>query len=87
VRRQDQISDRKSPKLSTLHHFAIEISLREFDNVLQYLTAQNLSPTTMVHGWIGWRSIYVSDPDSNTVKFVSYDPSVLRPEDIAISRP
>ena len=42
-------------------------------NVLRYLKVQKLDPTTVVHDWIGWRSIYVSDSDDNTVEFVSYD--------------
>jgi catechol 2,3-dioxygenase len=70
-----------NPRFSTLHHFAIEISLKEYESVLQYLGAQKLDPATAVHDWIGWRSIYVSDPDGNTVEFVSYDASVLRPKE------
>jgi hypothetical protein len=31
----------------------------------------------MVHDWIGWGPIYVSDPDNNTPEFVSYDQSGL----------
>ena len=67
-----------NPRLSTLHHFAIEISVSEYENVLQHLVTHRLDPHTMVHDWIGWRSIYVSDPDNNTVEFVCYDASVLR---------
>ena len=26
------------------------------------------------HEWVHWRSIYVRDPDGNTVEFVCYDP-------------
>jgi catechol 2,3-dioxygenase len=74
-----QTWDGWNPRLSTLHHFAIEISLSEYENVLQYLRAQKLDPST-VHDWIGWRSIYVADPDDNTVEFVSYDASAPRPE-------
>jgi catechol 2,3-dioxygenase len=70
-----------NPRLLTLHHFAIEISLREYEIVLQHLPAHKLNPSTAVHDWIGWRSIYVSDPDNNIVEFVSYDASVLRSEE------
>jgi catechol 2,3-dioxygenase len=65
------------PKLSTLHHFAIEISLRNYEEVLSYLAQKGLNPNTQIHSWIGWRSIYVSDPDDNTVEFVCYDESTL----------
>src|ERR1700722_20785005 len=75
-----QTWDGWNARLSTLHHFAIEISLSEYENVLQYLRAQKFDPSTAVHDWIGWRSIYVADPDDKTVEFVSYDESALRPE-------
>ncbi len=65
------------PELSTLHHFAVEISLSAYEGVLAYLAENALRPNTQVHPWIGWRSIYVSDPDDNTVEFVCYDRSVL----------
>ncbi len=65
------------PSQSTLHHFAIEISLAGFDGVLAYLDQKGLNPNTQTHPWIGWRSIYVSDPDDHTVEFVCYDRSIL----------
>jgi catechol 2,3-dioxygenase len=66
-----------SPEMSTLHHFAVEISLGAHAKVLEYLVRAGLNPNTQTHSWIGWRSIYVSDPDENTVEFVSYDRSAL----------
>ena len=53
-----QTWDGWNPRLSTLHHFAIEISLSEYENVLQYLRAQKLDPSTAVHDWssIAFRS-------------------------------
>ena len=66
-----------APKSSTLHHFAVEIKLAEYEAVLVYLTKQGLAPNTSTHAWIGWRSIYVSDPDGHTVEFVCYDGSIL----------
>jgi catechol 2,3-dioxygenase len=65
-----------APGSSTLHHFAIEIKLDAFEDVLAYLTNQGLQPNTSTHPWIGWRSIYVSDPDGHTVEFVCYDGSI-----------
>lgn len=65
------------PESSALHHFAIEIALDDYQRTLDYLTEQRLRPNTSTHPWIGWRSIYVSDPDDHTVEFVCYDCSVL----------
>jgi catechol 2,3-dioxygenase len=75
--REGKSWDGCEPRLSTLHHFAIEISLKDYENILGYLTDQGLNPNTSIHAWIGWRSIYVSDPDENTVEFVCYDRSTL----------
>jgi len=75
--RAGKVWDGCAPMLSTLHHFAIEIALADYDKTLAYLTECGLDPNTAIHGWIGWRSIYVSDPDDNTVEFVCCDPSVL----------
>jgi catechol 2,3-dioxygenase len=69
--REGKTWDGCNPRLSTLHHFAIEISLNQYWRVLE------LHPNTQTHPWIGWRSIYVSDPDDNVVEFVCYDASVL----------
>jgi catechol 2,3-dioxygenase len=75
--REGKTWDGCEPRLSTLHHFAVEISLKDYESVLTYLTEQDLKPNTSVHAWIGWRSIYVSDPDENTIEFVCYDHSTL----------
>jgi catechol 2,3-dioxygenase len=75
--REGKTWDGCEPRQSTLHHFAIEISLKDYESVLDYLTGQGLKPNTSIHAWIGWRSIYVSDPDENTVEFVCYDQSTL----------
>lgn len=68
-----QAPDAKAP---TLHHFAIEISLADFDEALTSLTTAGLNPNTAEHPWIGWRSIYVTDPDGHIVELVAVDPSI-----------
>jgi catechol 2,3-dioxygenase len=55
----------------------VEIVLADYEKTLAYLIQQGLNPNTGAHPWIGWRSIYISDPDDHTVEFVCYDPSVL----------
>lgn len=75
--RKDHVWEGCAPKSSTLHHFAIEIELAQYESVLGYLTDHGLLPNTSTHPWIGWRSIYVSDPDGHTIEFVCYDGSIL----------
>lgn len=75
--REGKAWDGCEPRLSTLHHFAIEITLNSYQSVVNYLVGKGLNPNLQTHPWIGWRSVYVSDPDDNTVEFVCYDEKVL----------
>jgi catechol 2,3-dioxygenase len=65
--------DRQAP---TLHHFALEIALSDYPAALDALTEAGFKPNTYEHRWIGWRSIYVTDPDGNIVELVAADPSI-----------
>ena len=56
---------------STLHHFALSIPHAERPAALAELVAKGLEPRTAFHEWVGWHSIYVQDPDGNTVELVS----------------
>jgi catechol 2,3-dioxygenase len=60
----------------TMHHFALEIALSDYQASLAALTEAGLAPNTHEHRWIGWRSIYITDPDGNTVELVAVDPSI-----------
>jgi catechol 2,3-dioxygenase-like lactoylglutathione lyase family enzyme len=64
---------------TTLHHFALEIPLAAYHAQKDRLEALGLAVRTMTHPWIGWRSIYVPDPEGNVVELVCYDRSVLEP--------
>ncbi len=61
---------------TTLHHFALEIPLAAYDAEKDRLEALGLPVRTMTHPWIGWRSIYVADPEGNVVELVCYDRGV-----------
>ena len=81
--RVDQPSNRAAtewvepdPHASTLHHFALEIPLSEYQASLDALTRAGFAPNTYEHRWIGWRSIYITDPDGNIVELVAVDPSI-----------
>lgn len=56
---------------STLHHFALSIPHAEHAAAVAELAARGLEPRTAYHEWVGWHSIYVNDPDGNTVELVS----------------
>lgn len=63
-------------KSSTLHHFALEIDKKEYDNVLNFCQVMELEHVTEVFEWIHWKSIFIKDPESNIVEFVCHDPEI-----------
>jgi catechol 2,3-dioxygenase-like lactoylglutathione lyase family enzyme len=56
---------------SSLHHVALTVSADEQPRVEAWLRAQGLSPRTQDFPWIGWRGLFVTDPEGNTVEFVA----------------
>jgi len=65
------------PDRTTLHHFALEIPLEEYDSALAYFHAAGIEIDAAIHRWIGWRSIYLRDPEENTVELVCFDRAAL----------
>jgi catechol 2,3-dioxygenase-like lactoylglutathione lyase family enzyme len=61
---------------STVDHLAFTIALEDYEPEKARLEATGLHVTTTTHGWVSWRSIYVEDPDGNTVELVCFDPTV-----------
>jgi catechol 2,3-dioxygenase-like lactoylglutathione lyase family enzyme len=61
---------------TTVDHLAFEIALADFDPELQRLADRGLTVRTAEHGWVHWRSLYIDDPEGNTVELVCYDPRV-----------
>lgn len=62
---------------TTLHHFALSIPLAEYPAALDALRARGHRVATRTYPWIGWRSLYVRDPEDNVVELVCFDPAVL----------
>ena len=71
--------DGVSPERSTLDHVAFEIGLGSYESEKARLEQYGLPVETVTFEWTGWRSLFVSDPEGNTVEFVCYDPSVYKP--------
>ncbi len=60
-----------------LDHFAFAISLADFESERQRLERDGCEVTVTSHGWVGWRSLYVADPEGNQVELVCYDAAAL----------
>jgi len=64
-------------KTGTLHHFAFALDLEDFLSEAERLRSRGVEISTTEHSRFGWRSIYLFDPDGNSVELVCYDPKVL----------
>ena len=61
---------------STLDHFAFVIDLDDLETEKQRLEKLDVRYVEREFPNFHWRSIFFTDPEDNTVEFVSYDPSV-----------
>jgi len=61
---------------STIDHIALEIGREDLEPEKKRLEQHGLVVKTAEHAWVHWRSLYVKDPEGNTVELVCYDQSV-----------
>lgn len=59
-----------------LDHFAFEIGLEDYATEMLRLESLGVEVRTATHTWTKWRSIFVNDPEGNTVEWVCYDEGV-----------
>ncbi len=58
---------------STVDHIAFAVTADDFEAERDRLINAGLTPTFAYHQWVRWRSLYVIDPEGNTVELVCYD--------------
>ena len=63
---------------TTVDHLAFTVDLADFESELARLKALGCSVWTSEHAWVQWRSLYLKDPEDNTVELVCFDPSIAR---------
>ena len=61
---------------TTIDHIAFTIDLVDFESEKSRLKQLGQPVRTSEHAWVHWRSLYIDDPEGNTVEFVCYDESV-----------
>lgn len=61
---------------STVDHIAFGIPVEAFDSEVERLESRGIDVRTTTHGWVQWRSLYVTDPEGNSVELVCYDDSI-----------
>lgn len=62
---------------SSLHHLALTVAFEEQNSIEQWLRDNQIEYRIQVFGWIGWKGIFIEDPEGNTVEFVAAEKSLL----------
>jgi catechol 2,3-dioxygenase-like lactoylglutathione lyase family enzyme len=62
---------------SSLHHLALTLPRTEQDAAQDWLDRQGIAYRIQEFAWIGWRGVFLNDPDGNTVELVAYDVTLL----------
>ncbi|MEM8743482.1 MAG: hypothetical protein AAGF14_02480, partial [Pseudomonadota bacterium] len=63
-------------KGSSLHHIALSISREDQDRAETWFAERGISTRIEEFSWVGWRGLFLYDPDGNTVELVAHDASV-----------
>lgn len=58
---------------SSLHHLALTIEASEHDDVIAHYDRLGLDYRIEHFGWIGWRGIFTTDPEGNTIELVAHN--------------
>lgn len=61
---------------SALHHLALSLPFAEQEAALAWFEAQGIATRVERFGWVGWRGVFVQDPEGNTVELVAADASM-----------
>ena len=61
---------------SSLHHIALSLPFDEQDAVMAWYDKLGQPYNVQEFRWIGWRGIFTTDPEGNTVELVAYDASL-----------
>ena len=71
------VAGRAGSRRSSLHHLALALPRAEQAAAEAWFERQGLACRINEFSWIGWRGVFVDDPDGNTVELVAYDPLLL----------
>jgi len=63
---------------SSLHHLALTLGREEQDRAIAWYRAKGIEHTVQEFAWIGWRGVFTTDPEGNTVELVAYDATVKK---------
>jgi len=61
---------------SSLHHLALTVGRKEQDKAVEWYKSNGIDYNIQEFAWIGWRGVFTTDPEGNTVELVAYDETV-----------
>lgn len=61
---------------SSLHHLALAVGRTEQDKAVEWYHSNGIEYNIQEFAWIGWRGVFTTDPEGNTVELVAYDETV-----------
>lgn len=61
---------------SSLHHIALSLPFEEQEAAMRWYETHGIAYRVEHFGWVGWRGIFVQDPEGNTVELVAHHPSL-----------
>ena len=73
-------TDKADSGAGTLHHFALALDPEAFEAERSRLQHMGIDLEFGEHPAFGWRSIYMHDPDGNSVELVCFDASIFDPD-------
>jgi len=59
---------------SSLHHLALSLPWDEQEAVIAWYEKLGREYSVETFDWVGWRGVFTSDPDGNTVELVAKEP-------------
>ncbi len=61
---------------SSFHHMALSVDYDQQDAITQWLDEMGIEFRVQEFDWIGWRGVFVKDPEGNTVELVAAKPKL-----------
>lgn len=70
---RDRDPERPGPETpsSTMHHLALTVAAADQQAACQWFDRHGVAWRAENFGWVGWRGIFVTDPEGNTVELVA----------------
>ncbi len=62
-------------RAASLHHLALSLPFDEQDRAMVWFQQNGVAYRVQEFDWVGWRGVFVTDPEGNTVELVAHDPA------------